>query len=470
MPPDRPIALHTPVDRPPDDLARLVGAMHAPALLESGPGLGPHARWSVYAAEPRLVFEATGTEWTLRDAHGTRRSGRADPLASLGELIAGLGLARSSTPTIADAPHFRGGLIGFYGYDLAPRLEKLPRRHPADSKIPDIRFGLYDTAVIHDHARGTSTLLAVDFLNEGEPAVRERTTRWRRLLGKHARTPRGSVVRRDATRSSLSGLAYQGAVRRALNYIRAGDVFQVNLSRRVSAIGRYDPLDIYLRLRRVNPAPQAAFLRWDDLAVASASPEIFFSTRGDRIRTRPIKGTRPRGANPAEDDVLVDDLLESEKDRAELTMIVDLERNDLGRICEYGSVRVAEAHAVETFAHVHHLVATVEGSLRPDVGPTDVIAATFPGGSITGAPKIRAMEIIDELEPFRRSLYTGAIGYYSLGGTSAFNIAIRTILIEGERASYQVGGGIVADSSPEGEYAETVAKGRGLQAVLEGAS
>jgi para-aminobenzoate synthetase component 1 len=258
-------------------------------------------------------------------------------------------------------------------------------------------------------------------------------------------------------------------VRNALEYIAAGDIFQVNLSQRFAASGQVEPLDLYLRLKAVSPAPFSAYLRWDALAVVSASPEWFYQTRGDHLVTRPIKGTRPRGETPAHDAMMVEELRNSVKDRAELTMIVDLERNDLGRICRYGSIRVDEPLTIESFAQVHHLVATVEGRLRPSSGPIDVVRALFPGGSITGAPKIRAMEIIDELEPTRRSLYTGAIGYFSRGGTSAFNIAIRTMLVEGDRVSYQVGGGIVADSDPENEYRETLAKGRGLRAVLEGA-
>jgi para-aminobenzoate synthetase component I len=253
-----------------------------------------------------------------------------------------------------------------------------------------------------------------------------------------------------------------------LEYIAAGDVFQVNLSQRFTARGEFDPLDVFLRLRNSSPAPFSAFLRWDDLAVVSASPEWFYQTRADNIVTRPIKGTRPRGQSEEDDARLAAELAASPKDRAELTMIVDLERNDIGRVCQYGSVVVKDALQVESFAQVHHLVATVEGRLRPDVGPIDIIRAMFPGGSITGAPKIRAMEIIDELEPNRRGLYTGSIGYLSRGGSSGFNIAIRTILVEGDRASYQVGGGIVADSDPEAEYEETLAKGRALRAVLEG--
>ncbi len=256
-------------------------------------------------------------------------------------------------------------------------------------------------------------------------------------------------------------------MRRVLEYIAAGDVFQVNLSQRFTARGPYQPLELYLRLKEKSPAPFAAFLQWKDLAVVSASPESFYQTRGNLLVTRPIKGTRPRGSDPDDDGRLAAELLDSPKDRAELTMIVDLERNDLGRVCEYGSVAVRDPLSIESFAQVHHLVATIEGRLRSSTGPVDVIRALFPGGSVTGAPKIRAMEIIDELEPNRRSLYTGAIGYLSQGGSSAFNVAIRTILVEGDRASFQVGGGIVADSDPVAEYDETLAKGRGMLDVLE---
>ena len=267
--------------------------------------------------------------------------------------------------------------------------------------------------------------------------------------------------------SSFDRETYLAGVHRVLDYIAAGDVFQVNLSQQFTARGRPDPLDLYLRLKAESPAPFAAFLHWDDMAVVSASPEWFYQTRGDLVVTRPIKGTRPRGREPDEDARLANELRSSPKDRAELTMIVDLERNDLGRVCEYGTVVVQGPMKVESFAQVHHLVATVEGRIRPGAGPIDVVRAVFPGGSITGAPKIRAMEIIDELEPNRRGLYTGAIGYFSRGGASAFNIAIRTILVEGDRASFQVGGGIVADSEPEAEFEETLVKGRGMRAVLD---
>jgi para-aminobenzoate synthetase component 1 len=255
-------------------------------------------------------------------------------------------------------------------------------------------------------------------------------------------------------------------VGRALEYIRAGDIFQVNFSQRFRAGGDPNPLDLFERLAEISPAPFSALLRWGDDAIVSASPEWFYTIAGDRIVTRPIKGTRPRGADPESDAALRAELLASAKDRAELTMIVDLERNDLGRICRYGTVRVTDALRVETYAQVHHLVATVEGELRPEVTPADAIRAIFPGGSITGAPKIRAMEIIDELEPCRRGPYTGAIGFLGRDGSARFNIAIRTLVVEGGSVSYHAGGGIVADSDPASEYEETLHKGRGLHRLI----
>jgi para-aminobenzoate synthetase component 1 len=454
-----------------DRLARVVGAWPEPAILESGPGFGDAGRWSFFTAHPRLVFEATGSQWAVTEASGSVSTGQDHPLAALARLARRFDLADpAQAPPPGHAP-FQGGLIGFIGYDLAPRLERLPRSRPRDSRMPDIRMGLYDTAFELDSRTGMVTIRGWDLTGEGASSVSRRCQRWlgafesdRRRAGRSS----GRAGIRARVVSSLDRPTYEKAVRRVLDYIAAGDVFQVNLSQRFVARGPFDPLDLYLRLRDLSPAPFSAFLRWGDLAVVSASPEWFYQTRGDHIVTRPIKGTRPRGQSEADDARLAAELAASPKDRAELTMIVDLERNDLGRVCRYGSVVVRDALQVESFAQVHHLVATVEGRLRRDVGPVDVLRAMFPGGSITGAPKIRAMEIIDELEPNRRGLYTGAIAYLGRGGTSAFNIAIRTILVEGDRASYQVGGGIVADSDPEAEYEETLAKGRALRAVLEG--
>ncbi len=466
-----PACFRCPIGLPADRLAPLIGSWPGPALLESGPGFGAAGRWSILAAHPRLVFERDGRRSKAGPGFGPRA------LTALDDLLRRLHLAGPRTSTDTDRPPFQGGLIGYFGYDMAPWLERLPRRprpavmgslaaHPP--RMPDVRFALYDTFVAVDHATGAAELWAVDLLGEGAAATERRWEGWRTALDRPAPAPRPDSFR-TPPESNFTREAYLAAVRRALEYIAAGDIFQVNLSQRFAArLGEVEGLDLYLRLKARSPAPFAAFLGWGDSAIVGASPESFYQVRGDHIITRPIKGTRPRGGSPGEDARLIGELTASAKDRAELTMIVDLERNDLGRVCRYGSVRVTEPLAVESFAQVHHLVATVEGRLRPGVGPIDVVRAVFPGGSITGAPKIRAMEIIDELEPTLRGPYTGAVGYFSRGGTSAFNIAIRTMLVERDVVSYQVGGGIVADSEPEAEYEETLHKGRGVREVIEG--
>jgi para-aminobenzoate synthetase component 1 len=463
----RPATLSAPLEIPPARLARVIGAMREPALLESGPGFGGSGRWSILTAEPRLVFEADAASWQIEEGGHVKRSGRTDPLNELGRLLREFRLADPGDEGDPNDSPFCGGLIGFFSYDLAPQLERLPRQAPADSRIPIIRFGLYDWAVIIDHSSAEVRLSVFDLLSDGVSARCEYFEALRQALSTRPAPPRASELETPIS-SNFTPADYLAGVERVLEYIRAGDIFQANLSQRFIAHGRIEPLDLYLRLKACSPAPFAAYLQWRDLAVVSASPESFYDTRGNRLITRPIKGTRPRGRAPDDDARLAAELLSSAKDRAELTMIVDLERNDLGRVCEYGSVRVRAPLEIESFAQVHHLVATVDGRIRKGAGPIDIVRALHPGGSITGAPKIRAMEIIDELEPTRRSLYTGAIGYFSRGGSSAFNIAIRTLLVEGRRVSYQVGGGIVADSNPQTEFEETLHKGRGLRAALEG--
>ncbi|MDR3618880.1 MAG: aminodeoxychorismate synthase component I [Paludisphaera borealis] len=466
--PETPTIVKTALDLAADRLAATVGAWPEPAILASGSGFGAAGRWTILAAYPRLVFEAVGDRWSIRNDDGSYETG-VDPLAALASLAHRFRLAETDQTPDVDACPFQGGLIGFLGYDLAPSLERLPRKADRDSKLPDVRMALYDTAVVVDHEKDAVVLYAWDLTGEGREATERRARFWRRALRRADESPRplGASSLGPLT-SNFDRDDYLKAVGRALDYIAAGDVFQINLSQRFAATGRVEPLDLFLRLQQESPAPFSAFLRWRNLAVVSASPEWFYQTRGDLITTRPIKGTRPRGATPEADQALAAELSASVKDRAELTMIVDLERNDLGRVCRFGSVHVVDSLVLESYAQVHHLVATVEGRLRPEIGPIDVIRAVFPGGSITGAPKIRAMEIIDELEPTRRSLYTGAIGYLGRGGASGFNIAIRTVLVEGDRVSYQVGGGIVADSDPEAEFEETMHKGKGLRRVLTG--
>jgi len=450
----------------PDRLVRLVGSWNQPALLESGPQFGEGGRWSLYTAEPRLCCEVTEQAWRISGQNGSHSGTDDDPFERLNEMIERFGLASRTRDAREPLPPFTGGLVGFFGYDLAPRLERLPRKAPRDSRIPDLRFALYDTVVSVDHLTGSVDLWARDLLGEGDALLEARLEHWRSRLESSSPAPDPPPSRLSPVVEEMGREAYLSNVRSVLDYIAAGDIFQANLTHRFSARGEPEPLDLYLRLRARSPAPFSAYLKWDDLAIVSASPEWFYEVRGDRITTRPIKGTRPRGTSAEDDQRLAQELASSSKDRAELTMIVDLERNDLGRVCRFGSVRVREALTVESFAQVHHLVATVEGDSRGEARPIDVVKALFPGGSITGAPKIRAMQIIDELEPTRRSLYTGAIGYFGTG-TTAFNIAIRTLLVEGDRVTYQVGGGIVADSDPESEYRETLDKGRALREVLE---
>ena len=271
---------------------------------------------------------------------------------------------------------------------------------------------------------------------------------------------------RTARTDFLPGIDQEEWIRlvgRAKDYITAGDIYQVNLTHTLSAPWPEDPAEFYPRLRRASPAPYACFVRLGDTAVLSASPECFLRIDGRRIMTRPIKGTRPRGA---EDAAVIEELLASEKERAELIMITDLERNDLGQVCEFGSVRVTALCQLQSFAQVHHLVSEIEGKLRPEVTPVQAVRACYPGGSITGAPKKRAREIIAELEPTPRGIYTGAIGFFRRDGSAVFNIAIRTLVVRDGRATYGVGAGLVADSDPASEYKETLDKAAGLFAAL----
>lgn len=454
----QPIALGT------ADLRSRIGTWTCPAMLGGGGLLGQAGRWSILAARPRQIFESASGQGFQVWIDQTPTSSNGDALAGLGLLLEEHGLAGDAHDLDTRLP-FQGGLIGFLSYDLAPRIEKIPRRNAADSRIPALRFGLYDTFLLIDHERDQANLWAVDLLREGERAVNARLEDWLgsldRPISRTAFDPNLGPVVADQPKAD-----YLTRVHRAKEYIRAGDIFQVNLSQRFSASGLVDPLDLDSRLQANSPAPYSAYLRWDDLAIVSVSPELFYETTGRRITTRPIKGTRPRSSSKKLDEAMAAELIASTKDQAELTMIVDLERNDLGRVCEYGSVQVANPRSLESFQNVHHTTATVEGRLRADACPVDVVRAMFPGGSITGAPKVRAMEIIDELEPCRRGIYTGAIGYWSANGRSAFNIAIRTVVVEGTRVTYHVGGGIVADSDPEQEYQETLDKGRTLFGTL----
>jgi aminodeoxychorismate synthase component I len=381
---------------------------HLPELAFFDTALAPSregAGLSLIAARPDLILEGhIDRDWPRFSAE----------------------LERRREATHADDACPRGMAAGCVGYDGR------------------FRFAFYPETLIYDHAGET--------WREHGALSRELST-----------TPAlATACEAPAFRASMRAEDFCALVRRAHEYIAAGDIYQVNLAHRFTAEWTGDPFALYERLRDVSPAPQAAFLQSGETAILSASPELFLRFSGRLARTRPIKGTRPRFRDPHADEKSAYDLITSPKEIAELVMITDLERNDLGQVCEWGSVCVRELIALERFEQVFHLVSTVEGQLRPDVTQAAAFRACFPGGSITGAPKKRAREIIAELEPEPRGLYTGALGWFGFNGESQFNIAIRTMLIESGRAHFHVGAGIVADSIPEREWEETLAKASGL--------
>jgi para-aminobenzoate synthetase component 1 len=349
---------------------------------------------------------------------------------------------------------FSGGAVGYLGYELNSSVEDVPRAAQDETMMPDMFLACFGKLWCFDHIDNRAYALTI-----GEREAIQGPLDFG-IRTKHAAP--------DYLESNFTRDQYICAVDRAKEYIAAGDIFQVNLSQRFKTKLYLDPMDLFLMLQRTNPAPYSAFLRMGNAAIISSSPELFLSVRGRHVITRPIKGTRRRGKTAAADRQLATELLASPKDAAELAMIVDLERNDLGKVCRYGTVKVSHLKELESYSSVHHLVATVEGELRDECDITDLLYATFPGGSITGAPKIRSMEIIAELEPTTRGAYTGCIGYIGANGNADLNIAIRTIIACGDCAFFNVGGGIVADSQAESEYEETLHKGEKLAEVLRG--
>jgi para-aminobenzoate synthetase component 1 len=353
--------------------------------------------------------------------------------------------------------------VGYLGYDLGRRFERIPAIAAADIGMPELAIGLYDWAVIVDHAERRTWLAGLG----RDPRT---FARWPELVERlHSREAAARQPFRVLSRPApeVSRAEYAAAFARVQQHIRRGDCYQVNLTQRFSARAEGDAWHAYLRLREINPAPFAAFLAFPDGRVLSSSPERFLRVADGRVETKPIKGTRPRAADPARDRALAEELRASAKDRAENVMIVDLLRNDLGKCCAPGSVRVTKLFDVESYASVHQLVSTVEGRLAPGKHALDLLAACFPGGSITGAPKVAAMQIIEELEPQRRSVYCGCIGYVGYDGNMDTNIAIRTLVQHGEHVYTWAGGGVVADSEVDAEYQESLDKAAALLAVLD---
>jgi para-aminobenzoate synthetase component I len=434
-------------------------------FFDSADRAHPAARYSFIAYHPFETIEAKDGRVTVTN-RDQQLSFRADPFAILKDRLAGWSM---NVPPRADLPPFQGGAAGFFGYDLAQGLEKLPAL--PSSSTPDMAVGLYDQVAAFDHAENKAWLLV---LAADRETAEIKHAHFLRLTHCHPERSEGfqqsgqegpSAPLRmtggdPAWMTSFTRPAYEQAVAAVIDYIHAGDIFQANLSQRFDAQlpPDFDSFAHYRRLRAVNPAPFAAYMNFGGLRLASASPEQFLRVRGGHVETKPIKGTRPRSADARTDAAQARDLLASDKDRAENIMIVDLLRNDISKVCDDFSVEVPKLCALESFASVHHLVSTVTGALKADQTPVDLLRACFPGGSITGAPKVRAMEIIAELEGAARGPYCGAMGYIGFNGAMDTGIAIRTLIYEGSRVSFSAGGGITAESDPAAEYQETLDK------------
>jgi para-aminobenzoate synthetase component I len=428
------------------------------AYLDSGYPLSGSGRYDILAADPYVTLVNRGALTEIRTADQVRLS-REDPFALLRDQ---LGEPVEPLPGLP----FCGGAIGWLAYDLIRRIERLPSPVKDAEQLPDMAVGIYDWALILDHLEGKAWLASPG----RDPRTQER---WDGLVSL-CYDPRPAPVRTPfralgPPRSNMTRDEYGRAFDRVKSYLLEGDCYQVNLAQRFSARVSGDPFCGYKALRGLNPAPFSAYLKTPFAEVLSSSPERFLAVRDGQVETRPIKGTRPRGRSPEADAALMHELAVSTKDRAENLMIVDLLRNDLGRVCSPGSVRVPGLFDVESYATVHHMVSTVTGRLAPGEDPVSLLRACFPGGSVTGAPKVRAMEIIEELEPHRRGIYCGAIGYLGFDGAMDTNIAIRTLVRSGGTLSFWAGGGIVHDSRVDEEYRETFDKGAALLRLLDGA-
>lgn len=469
--------------------AQLAGRPGLVLLHSGGPG-GPQARYSFVAAHPFLTFRSIGSRCEIRPARGAEAcrspfTGTANgPTVPTGpggciqfgnpwRVLEAL-LGRYELPDEPDLPFPLGGCFGFWGYDLKSFVEpKLPRRALRDLNLPDCHVGFYDSLVAFDHALGKTWIISTGLAADGtrsERRARQQAAFWQEQLAQPPTPLANRWSPAPAALPLVSNLSREGflaRVARAQAYIRAGDIYQVNLCQRLAMPQPCPSWELFERLNAASPAPFAAYLDAGDFQLASSSPELFLRMSAAHVVTRPIKGTRPRGDSPEQDGRLARELQTSAKENAELVMITDLLRNDLGRVCEFGSVQVPDLARLERYAQVQHLVSTVEGRLRPEVTHLGALAACFPGGSITGAPKFRAMEIIDELEPTARGPYTGALGYLGFNRESQVSIVIRTAICSGGMAFFPVGAGIVADSQPEAEFEETLAKAAGFRAAIE---
>ena len=472
----RPVIEELSVPHPPEWLVRQLHGERGVMLLRSSSFDAPHARYSFVVARPFLRFRSHGSRCEIASTDGAHEQ-FGNPWHVLDALM-----SRYELLDEVDLPFPLGGAFGYWGYDLKNFVEpKLPRTAVNDLELPDCCVGFYSSLVVFDHHLGKTWIVSTGLDADGarhEQRAKMETGFWREKL--HALTDilplpgeRAGVREKERHEpaapeiiSNLTRDQFIAAVARVQDYIQHGHIYQVNLSHRLSCDSDLSGWQLFERLSEISPAPFSAFLDCGDFQLASSSPELFLRLSGRHIVTRPIKGTRPRSADPTRDAQLTYELQTSTKEMSELVMITDLLRNDLGRVCEFGSVQVPELVRLERYAQVQHLVSTVEGRLRGGVTHFAAFASCFPGGSVTGAPKIRAMEIIDELEPLTRGPYTGALGYLGFNRESQLSIIIRTAIAKGGRAHFNVGAGIVADSNPAAEHDETMAKARGFMDAL----
>jgi len=451
----------------------------AACLFESVVGGEKVGRYSFLAADPFLRFEAHGTAVTVSGAGTEETFHCADPLAELERRMAPYRVAR-----LAELPPFTSGVVGYAGYDTVRYVEQLPDAPPDDRGLPDLSFGFYDRMVVFDNvtkAIDVVVLAAID--DDAEAAVdRAYAAACRRiddtiatLSAPHDWPPPADIGSKrepaclaDGTAvSAFDREAFLAAVRTSIDYIRAGDIFQVVLSRRIDLPFTAAPLELYRTLRVVNPSPFMFYLRSPSCTLVGSSPEIMVRCIDGVVTVRPLAGTRRRGGTPEEDRALAEELLADPKERAEHVMLIDLGRNDVGRVAAIGSVALSDVMVIERYSHVMHITSNVTGRLAEGLSAFDALRACLPAGTVSGAPKIRAMEIIDELEPVRRGPYAGAVGYVDFSGAMDTCIALRTVVIAGGRASVQSGAGVVADSDPEKEFEETLNKAKGLLVSIE---
>jgi anthranilate synthase component 1 len=438
-------------------------------LLESVEGGEKWGRYSFLGSNPSHLFRSKGEAFEILGRGEVLQRGKAkDPLRALEDFLS------RYKPILYDSlPRFFGGAVGYLNYDMVRSFEKIPERLPQDLDLYDCCFMITDTLLVFDNLKHKVIVISNVFLEDDKPlerAYEEGEAKIQRIVNNLRKRTLPLSGQKPSPPSSLrSNFRKEGfmkSVEKTKEYIKAGDVIQVVLSQRFSSDVHCDPFDIYRALRSINPSPYLFYLKMDDTVLLGASPEVMVRLEGKQIELRPLAGTRPRGKTPEEDLALEKDLLADEKERAEHIMLVDLGRNDVGRVSEIGSVEVTSLMDVERYSHVMHIVSNIRGSLAPGNNGFDVIRATFPAGTVAGSPKIRAMEIIEELEPIRRGPYAGAVGYFSFSGNMDTCITIRSILVNHGKAYVQAGAGIVADSEPEKEYDETLNKAQAIFRAL----